>query len=62
MDKYLGILIFVLCPLPDHWGPKSEEIRYRRVTWRTLRSGLQPRLCLWETPHADMPRALTGER
>jgi SAM-dependent methyltransferase len=24
MDKYLGILIFVLRPLPDHWGPKTE--------------------------------------
>ena len=24
MDKYLGILIFVLRPLPDHWGPKNE--------------------------------------
>jgi SAM-dependent methyltransferase len=24
MDKYLGILIFVLRPLPDHWGPETE--------------------------------------
>jgi SAM-dependent methyltransferase len=24
MDKYLGILIFVLRPLPDHWGSKTE--------------------------------------
>jgi SAM-dependent methyltransferase len=24
MDKYLGILIFVLRPLPDHWGLKTE--------------------------------------
>ena len=24
MDKYLGILIFILRPLPDHWGPKNE--------------------------------------
>ena len=23
MDKYLGILIFVLRPLLDHWGPKN---------------------------------------
>ena len=24
MDKYLGILIFILRPLRDHWGPKTE--------------------------------------
>jgi SAM-dependent methyltransferase len=24
MDKYLGILIFILRPLPDHRGPKTE--------------------------------------
>ena len=24
MDKYLGILIFVLRPLPNHYGPKTE--------------------------------------
>jgi SAM-dependent methyltransferase len=24
MDKHLGILIFVLRPLPDHWEPKTE--------------------------------------
>jgi SAM-dependent methyltransferase len=24
MDKYLGILIFVLRPLPEHWDPKTQ--------------------------------------
>ena len=25
MDKYLGILIFVLRPLPGHWDPKTNS-------------------------------------